>query len=398
MTLPETEQHSEDPKNLPPARKRRARRLLAPLNADERANFQNTLAQRSIPGYEFFLLALLSGLIFSLAFLLDAPALLILGALAAPVLTPIVGLALGTVTGNGRFFLTNLTSFLVSALFVLGAGLVMGFIYTLWHPSDLNRLQSFAQLSWEGFIVLAIGASLTALAIVHSATFEGTHLQAAVPSAILAYSLWMPLAFAGFGLTSGVPYLWPSGLVLFALYLSCSVLVGAITLAFLGFRPLSLFGYTLGGVMLLVSLVLLVGLTGAGAVIGRGIGLPTPVPPTATATHTATVTPSPTLTPMPPTATFTVTPSLTPTQTPTVTPSPTPTPVYRVIYTGTGQGAVIRDAPEGNIIGLVAEGDLVQLLPEGQDVNSNYWVRVIIPDGTEGWIRFSLLVEATPTP
>jgi uncharacterized membrane protein len=398
MTLPETEQHSEDPKNLPPARKRRARRLLAPLNADERANFQNSLAQRSIPGYEFYLLALLSGIIFGLAFLLDAPALLILGALAAPVLTPIVGLALGTVTGNGRFFLTNLASFLISALFVLGAGLAMGFLYTLWHPNDLNRLQSFAQLSWEGFIVLVIGAAFTALAIVHSATFEGARFQAAIPSAALAYSLWMPLAFAGFGLTSGVPYLWPSGLVLFALYLSCSVLVGAITLAFLGFRPLSLFGYTLSGVMLLVSLLLLIGLTGAGAVIGRGIGLPTPIPPTATATPTLTVTPSPTSTPVPPTATLTVTPSLTPTPTSTVTPSPTPTPVYRVVYTGTDQGAVIRDAPEGNIIGLVAEGDLIQMLPEGKDFNSYYWVRVIISDGTTGWIRFSLLVEATPTP
>jgi hypothetical protein len=84
--------------------------------------------------------------------------------------------------------------------------------------------------------------------------------------------------------------------------------------------------------------------------------------------------------------------------TPTVTPSPTSTPVYRIIYTGTDQGAVIRDAPEGKIIGLVAEGDQVQLLDEGRDLNGFYWVRVIIPDGTEGWIRFSLLVEATPTP
>ena len=398
MTLPETEQHPEDPKNLPPARKRRARRLLAPLNADERANFQNALAQRSIPGYEFYLLALVSGLIFGLAFLLDAPALLILGALAAPVLAPVVGLALGTITGNGRFFLTNFTSVLISAVFVLGAGLAVGYLYTLWHPSELNRLQSFAQLSWEGFLVLAIGACLTTLAIVHSATFEDARLQAAIPSAALAYSLWMPLAFAGFGLTSGVPYLWPSGLVLFALYLSCGVLLGAITLAFLGFRPLSLFGYTLGGVMLLVSLVLLVGLTGAGAVIGRGIGLPTPIPPTATTTPTLTLTPTPTFTPVPPTATLTVTPSLTPTLTPSVTPSPTSTPVYRIIYTGTDQGAVIRDAPEGKIIGLVAEGDRVQLLDESRDLNGFYWVRVIIPDGTEGWIRFSLLVEATPTP
>jgi hypothetical protein len=37
MTLPNSEQFPDDPDSLPPARRRRARRLLAPLNADERA-------------------------------------------------------------------------------------------------------------------------------------------------------------------------------------------------------------------------------------------------------------------------------------------------------------------------------------------------------------------------
>ncbi len=103
-----------------------------------------------------------------------------------------------------------------------------------------------AQVSWINFLVLGISAILTTTAIVHAEN-DPNRLIMAFPSVALAYELYLPLVTAGFGLGARIPHLWPDGLVVFTLHLAWSILLGAITLVILGFRPLTLFGYTLGG-------------------------------------------------------------------------------------------------------------------------------------------------------
>ncbi len=126
MRFSSSEMTPHDPKQLPPARRRRARRLLTPLNADEQADFIDQLAQRASPTLEFFLFSLLSGLVFGAGLLLNSCAILLLGALLAPFLAPVVGVALGTVIGSFRFFLRSFIAFLISSLFVLATGAVAG--------------------------------------------------------------------------------------------------------------------------------------------------------------------------------------------------------------------------------------------------------------------------------
>jgi hypothetical protein len=71
MNLPQSEQFPHDPDRLPPARRRRARRLLAPIEANERAAFIDELAHLTSPNFDFFLFSLLSGLVLALGLLLD---------------------------------------------------------------------------------------------------------------------------------------------------------------------------------------------------------------------------------------------------------------------------------------------------------------------------------------
>ena len=61
MSLPKTESFPDDPDLMPPARRRRARRLLAPLEADERAATIDHLARRSSPTFDFFIFSALLG-------------------------------------------------------------------------------------------------------------------------------------------------------------------------------------------------------------------------------------------------------------------------------------------------------------------------------------------------
>jgi hypothetical protein len=286
---------------------------------------------------------------------------------------------------------------LIGSLFAFLAAWSLGSLALDYIPLDLNHAPIYAQLYWPNFLVLAIGAILTAWAIAHSRR-ENTLLRTALPSVALAYELYLPLVAAGLGLSTGAPYLWPDGLLVFAIHLSWAVLLGALTLALLGFRPLTLFGYSLGGAVALLGIVLLIGLSGAGTAFTTNVALPTPVPsPTPTLTPTATFT----STPIPPTPTYTSTATFTPTLTPTKTPTPTATPILALVQAGLPEGARIRSEPAGITIGFLTSDTLLILLPDSiQEKEGEIWVQVITPSGEQGWILQRLLVpvSATPTP
>ncbi len=397
MHLSRTEMTPDDPDQLPPARRRRARRLLTPLNADEQADFIDTLANRASPTLEFFLFSLFSGLVFAAGLLFDSRAVLLLGALVAPFLAPVVGIALGTVIGSVRYFLRSVLAMGIASLFVFIAGALAGLLARDLLASALSNDVLVSQLAWDDFLILAIGAIWTSTSL---ARFKR---GAFISSVALAYTLYLPLTLAGFGLTSRAPFLWPDGLVVFAVHLAWAALLGALTLAIAGFRPPTLFGYTLGGALTLLGVILLLGLTGAGAVFGAQIAVPTatpsltPVPPTPSPTLTVT------LTPVPPTLTPTPTETLTPSPTTTLTVTPSPTPVLAFVAAGEEfGGAILRDAPGFNstILTSMANDTLVQVLSDNPVEQDNaFWVEVIdLQRNIRGWMVQALLIVATPAP
>lgn len=397
MSLPNTENIPDDPDLMPPARRRRARRLLAPLEADERAIVLDQLRRRTSPTFDFFLFSVLSAAIFCVGLFLDSPVVLVLGAVFAPLMAPVVGLSLGTAVGSYKFFARSLAGLAIGSLLVFIVGVAAGLLGRVWVPTSLTQAYNSAELSAINFIVLSVGAVFTAATMAHH------ERSPAAPSVALAYTLFLPVVVAGFGLGSGVPHLFPDGLVVFAIHLAWGVVLGAVILAILGFRPMTILGYTLGGAVTLIGVALVVGVGAFSATLGW-FGAPlavatytptatptlTPVPPTSTNTHTPI---PPTLTP-----TITLTPTLTPTPTETFT--PTPVPVYARI--APVEGALIRAEPGFTAPILypgIVQGTLVRLLGDSQEVDGYSWVRVlVVEDEREGWILQSLLLIATPEP
>jgi hypothetical protein len=388
-----SEQLPDDPNNLPPARRRRARRLLAPLDADERTQFLDELAHRVSPSFDFFFFSLIAGMVLGVGFLLDAPGLLLLGVLIAPLMAPAVGVALGTVTGSIGFFLRSLIGLLIASLLVWLAGFGCGVFASLITQSlgslPASQVYLHARLSWANFLVLALGSAWLAVEMVRS------NPRSIIPSIALAYVLFLPLAAAGFGFGAKLPHLWPDGLVVFCVYLAWSALLGAAMLAVLGYRPLTLFGYTLGGVITLLGVILIIGLGSAGAAFTGKLGLPTPLP---TSTFTLTPTKPPTSTPVPPTPTRTATIQPSPTATLTQTPEPTPTLQFAVIAAVGNEGVLLRADPAGTVLGSYLNGVWVQVLPESTVVAGIAWQHVITPDKRQGWIQQSLLATPTAAP
>ncbi len=394
MNLPTTEHTPDNPENLPPARRRRARRLLTPIGADERAEFLDKLVHRTFPTLDFFILSLITASVMVLGLYWDSPAVIVLSVALAPMMAPFIGISLGAVTGSARLFFNGLVSLLIGSALAFFAGWVGGQILGAQVSSDLTQARFITQISWINIGVLAAAALMTTLHTVHL-DYEIPQFHPALPSTVLAYEIYLPLVAAGFGLGSNIAHLYPDGIVVYALHISWGILLSALTLAFLGFRPLTLFGYSLSSVVALLGIVVLIGVSGAGAAVSGNLGIPTPVP-SPTPTQTATLTP--TATPVPPTATLTPTATATATLTPTSSPTPTPTPVIAIVFTGADEGARYRAEPGGKTIGFLADNTRVIVLPETVEKDGTWWAHVIVPGGEQAWIVQALILVPTPTP
>jgi uncharacterized membrane protein len=407
MSLPTSEPVPNDTPQSPPVRRRRGRRLIIPSEVNERATFLDKLARRTLPSFDFFLFSLLAGAILAGGILLDSPTLFFLGALTAPFMAPLVGLSLSSVIGSGWFFLQTLFGILIGSLLVFITGVLAGLASYLLPDLPLKQAIAHAQITWIDFLVLTLGVLLLTITLVR------TEQKPLMPSVILAYELYLPVGVAGFGLsislTGGTSNLWPSALVTFIFYLTWVVFLGIIALWVIGIRPLNLFGYAFGALIVIISLVVGFEISGISDVLGIG-GSSTQTTvmstntnaliPTATTTNTiaaTTATPDPTTT-FTPTVTRTPTHTLVPSATPTETLTPAPTPLWAIVRAD--NGAYVRAEPNFNakIVDGVLDGGLVQVLPDTVQDGGTTWVHIITNHGIEGWIVQSILVTATPVP
>ncbi len=377
-----------DLSSLPRARRRRAQRMLIPPGASERAALLEGLARRAFPSLEFFLYAFLCGTILGAGYLIDlrsnSQALILLGLLLAPLLSPWVGLALATITGSWRFFAQTLGGLAVAVLLVFLTGGLAGLAGRLWLPiPGFSQLYVHSHLWWLDLIIVVLGAALLTL------SFTRSEQRPILPSIMLAYGLFLPLSAAGFGLGIGMPEFASNGLMVFLTHLTLATLVGGITLAIMRFRPARASGYILPVLIGMASFVAVIMLTGLTAVIRDGITNARYQVPTPVALPSLTVGPPQSPTPTAPA----------PSDTPASTPTPEPTASYAVIGAETGGGATVRSEPGGGtVITVLLNGYIVQVLPDIQSAGTVAWVRVRLADGTEGWVLQTVLHAATVTP
>ncbi len=390
--LPEGFTPLEEPFNLPARRRRRSRRYFVSPDDDERSALLEKLARRAFPSFEFFLFSLLCGAVLGAGFILDSQALLLLGILLAPLMTPWVGMVLGAMTGAWRFFFQTLIALLTACLLVFLTGTLAGMAARLWPNLLLIQASIQSHLWWENFIVLALGAAL----LVYS--FTRSEDKPLLPSVMVAYGLLLPLSAGGFGLGSGTAPVWPDGLLVFLVHLALITLLGGIVLAALRFRPAGSFGTVLTVIVGLLSLAALVVFTGLGnLILGSGPGA---AQRTSTPTAMALVLPS--ITPGIQTSTLsaalpTVPPAASPTE--TLTPTPEPTPSYAIIESAVGGGALVRAEPgTGAPVATLLNGILVEVLPDVRNVGGFDWAHVRTSDGIDGWVLGSVLTPATPAP
>lgn len=383
MTTHATES-TEEPDRLTRARQRRASRMLTQLKADERESFLEDLARQVTPGVDLFLYLLLSGVLIGVGYRLDQQALLLAGVLVAPLMAPVVGMALASVSGSPRFFLRHLASLAVAAaLFGLASGLIGGLGVAVGRSSILAA--GHVKLNLIDFLLLLAGAGWIAFSLGRRTRLE------AIPSVALAYELLLPLGAAGIGLVRADAHLWQGALLTFGLHLTWAVVAGMAVLAALGFRPLVGSGRSLPAAIGLIGLVALLSALGLGASVIAAAPTPTPTP---------TMTPTPTITPTAsrtPTVTGTATGTPTPTGTPTQTGTPTPMPPKAVVVVG-DVGVFLRQSPGGAFVAGLFHGMPLEVLGGPQRYAGELWWQVRTTSGQVGWMLGTFLATLTPTP
>ncbi len=389
MSLPMNEPLPPPGSTLPPARRRRTKRQLFPYENGEREVFLTDLARRIVPTGDFFIFSLLAGIVLVVAIFTDAPAIFILAALLSPFMGPALGLGLATVVGSGRFFLQCLVGILLGSLIVFGCAALGGLASRFFPDLILTNSLFHTYFAWPDFLLLTVGAALSTYLLVRN-----PNTRPLVASVAIAYELYIPIAVAGFGITSRVAGMWPDGLIVYLVNLAWTALVVTIVLVLMRLRPQTPFGYGLALSIVLICIVILIALLGFGSTVSTQLALPTPVP---SGTPVPTVTETPTLAP---TGTETPTPTLIPTSTETPTLTVEPTLAQAYIKAPDSTGAIIRESPNfgAKVIASLLNGYLVVILPDSFDDGTTSWTHVRLNDGRDGWIVRDLLSTATPAP
>jgi uncharacterized hydrophobic protein (TIGR00271 family) len=177
------------------------RRLTKPITVERRAEVQVQLRDATHPDFDFFLLVVLSCIIATQGLLVDSPAIIIGAMLVAPLMSPIIGLGLASITGDDRMLRDAF-----SAL-VRGAALAIFISFLIaWG----NRFLPFIILQELPDEVLSrtrpgpidLGVALaggTAAAF----ALAMPNISAALPGVAIATALMPPLCTVGVGLAMG---------------------------------------------------------------------------------------------------------------------------------------------------------------------------------------------------
>jgi len=177
------------------------RRWVKPLSPERRGEVQVQLREASRPDFGFFLLVVLSCIIATQGLLVDSAAVIIGAMLVAPLMSPIIGIGLASITGDEQT-LRNAVSALVRGAFL---AILMSFIIAY-----LNRYLPFVVLLELPSEILArthpgpidLGVALaggTAAAF----ALAMPDISAALPGVAIATALMPPLCTIGIGLAMG---------------------------------------------------------------------------------------------------------------------------------------------------------------------------------------------------
>jgi len=203
--------------------------LFPKLEAEERSTVYRQVREGAGADIDYFVMISLAAIIATLGLLLNSPAVIIGGMLVAPLMSPIIGIALAIALGNIRLLRNAAESTIKGIFLALVIALFLASISPLAEANEEILARTTPNLL-DLVVALASGAA-GAYAV------SRKDVSAALPGVAIAAALVPPLGVIGIGLAMQRAEVAGGGLLLFSTNLVAIILAGAINFLLLGFRP-----------------------------------------------------------------------------------------------------------------------------------------------------------------
>jgi APA family basic amino acid/polyamine antiporter len=203
--------------------------LLPTLDTQERSAVYREIREGSRADIDYFVMTTLAATIATLGLLLNSAAVIIGGMLVAPLMSPIIGIALSIALGNVRL-LRDAAESAIKGVFV---AVVVGFVVAAISPLSAVTGEILARTR-PNLLDLAVALASGAAAAYAMSRKE---VSAALPGVAIAAALVPPLGVVGIGLAINRVEVAGGGLLLFATNLVAITFAGALIFLLLGLRP-----------------------------------------------------------------------------------------------------------------------------------------------------------------
>jgi uncharacterized hydrophobic protein (TIGR00271 family) len=263
-----TQQPNKKPSSLRVSFRYLWRRIVPPVSEKRRGEVQVQLREDSHPDFDFFLLVLLSCVIATFGLLVDSPAVIIGAMLVAPLMSPIIGLGMGSIRGDDRLLRDATSALLRGAVLAVLISFLLSWgntfmPFTDLHPDALpGEVMARTQPSPIDLGIALAGGLAAAFALAMP------NISAALPGVAIATALMPPICTVGVGLAYGRWDVAGGALLLFLTNTVTIAFAAMVVFVALGFAPRdpTKAGYFLGMprslvITALVTIILLAPLT-----------------------------------------------------------------------------------------------------------------------------------------
>jgi uncharacterized hydrophobic protein (TIGR00271 family) len=204
------------------------------IDAKRRKQVIDTIRTGASPGFDYFFLVVMSGAIATLGLINDSPSVIIGAMLVAPLMSPILGFGLGSITVDAKLMRNSATSLVRGAIIsiLLSTLLTLSNVYLPFTPSLIEvpkEVLMRTQPTPNDLIIALAGGLAAAYALTQP------HLSAALPGVAIATALMPPLSTIGIGIALGRWDIAGGAALLF--------LTNAVTIAFSAILVFSLEGF-----------------------------------------------------------------------------------------------------------------------------------------------------------
>jgi uncharacterized hydrophobic protein (TIGR00271 family) len=176
----------------------RFRQLIKPLPPDKRKEIIDEITPSASPGFDFFLLVVLSCSIATLGLITNSPAVIIGAMLVAPLMSPIIGIGLASITGNTTLLRNAFSALLRGALLAIALATLMTLVNNQLPFFSIQELPQEVLVRTRPTPIDLVIALAGGVAAAYALTQP--NLSAALPGVAIATALMPPLCTIGIGI------------------------------------------------------------------------------------------------------------------------------------------------------------------------------------------------------